>query len=271
MTKAYIDTSVYTDALLKRDDRGDRARSAISTFTHTELPVYAIKEFKAGPLTYYAYLHNKFERTRSHSKTLGALAALAATPQRYRLSTALGALADISKSLGSKTNDQLIAKYGNSAKQDLMLSDEYRLMCRALIFRAWRRRRSLTSHVVQPLSCYRESEPIERRGQIILEDLKCNAVPECCLGPFLKSNKDELQKLKDANDSVEPTRERLRRSRVLKDLIRAPNRPLTEAACRELGDAVFSFFAPKDSVILTTNLRDHTPLARSLGKSTQSP
>ena len=41
--------------------------------------------------------------------------------------------------------------------------------------------------------------------------------------------------------------------------------------CRNLGDAVFAFFAPNTSAILTTNIRDHRPLAAAVGKTAISP
>lgn len=46
---------------------------------------------------------------------------------------------------------------------------------------------------------------------------------------------------------------------------------LTDSQCRDLGDAVFALLAPHDSVILTTNLKDHEPLASALGKTAQLP
>jgi hypothetical protein len=49
------------------------------------------------------------------------------------------------------------------------------------------------------------------------------------------------------------------------------SRPLDNSKCRSLGDAVFAFLAPVDSVILTTNIKDHRPLAQALGKSAVSP
>jgi hypothetical protein len=41
--------------------------------------------------------------------------------------------------------------------------------------------------------------------------------------------------------------------------------------CQALGDAYFAFFAPDDADILTTNLKDHCPLAESIGKTAVGP
>ena len=46
---------------------------------------------------------------------------------------------------------------------------------------------------------------------------------------------------------------------------------MTERMCDDLGDAIFAFFAPPGSVILTTNMRDFEPLAGALGKSVEKP
>jgi hypothetical protein len=41
--------------------------------------------------------------------------------------------------------------------------------------------------------------------------------------------------------------------------------------CRKLGDAFFALCAPQDAVILTTNLKDHAPLANAMGKGAKAP
>jgi hypothetical protein len=64
-------------------------------------------------------------------------------------------------------------------------------------------------------------------------------------------------------------RENTRRLQVLKTLLN--QRPLTKKDCRDLGDAYFAFFAPESTDILTTNRRDHEPLAGALGKRVVCP
>jgi hypothetical protein len=75
-SKAYVDTTVLTDALLKQGPQGAVARGALKTYSETILPVYAIREFKAGPLNYWVWLHNKLVLTKSVSKTLDAISAI---------------------------------------------------------------------------------------------------------------------------------------------------------------------------------------------------
>ncbi len=58
MTNAFVDTTVLTDATLKIGDVAKIAKIAIKRYGKTQLPVYAIKEFKAGPLKNFVWLHN---------------------------------------------------------------------------------------------------------------------------------------------------------------------------------------------------------------------
>jgi hypothetical protein len=55
----------------------------------------------------------------------------------------------------------------------------------------------------------------------------------------------------------------------LQDLI--AKKSMTERMCNDLGDAVFVFFAPSDSVILTTNAADFELLANAVGKKVDKP
>jgi len=57
----------------------------------------------------------------------------------------------------------------------------------------------------------------------------------------------------------------------LKKLAVHPNSRFDREDCRALGDAYFALFAPADADILTTNLKDHRPLAEALGKTAVSP
>ncbi|MDX6404787.1 MAG: hypothetical protein QOH70_2242 [Blastocatellia bacterium] len=269
MSKAFVDTTVFTDAIIKGPPYNKAARDSLKRYTETHLPTYAIKEFKAGPLSHHAWLHNKFATLKSFHKTLNALHGMAMSPRKYRTATALEALRDAAKATGTVSSKTLIAKYGARAGEDSVLSDKYRLAIRYRIFRAWKIRRTTTSRVVLPIPCYKEIAPYEERGLIEITPTKCD-VTECSLASALKNNPKDLEKLKDSIGS--PTnQEQQRRYQALRQLIRKPKEAMTEKMCRALGDAVFVFFAPDDSVILTTNTKDHEPLARALGKTVETP
>lgn len=270
MAKAYVDTTILTDVLLKTGEAARSANAAIKRFSDSELPVYAIKEFKSGPLRNFAWMHNKFAQTASYKNALKALQRMSLTPKRYTTATAIEALSTAAHSLGSRTGPALAKKYGPRATLDSMLADEYRLALKSKIFLAWRRRRSVTTKVVQSLPCYPEVAPIEKRGLIEVSPAKCdNSERECCLASPLKGSPEVLKALRAACDL--DRREGLRRSKVLRQLIRKPKVPMTDRMCFDLGDAVFAFFAPDDATIISTNLKDHEALAGAIGKKVEGP
>jgi hypothetical protein len=268
MTKAFVDTTVLTDALLKTGEANKIALNAIKSFDITELPVYAIKEFKAGPLQKYVWLHNKCFTLGSFDKVLEAIQKMWARP-RY-MSTAMESLSGAMHSIGRQTLEDLSKKYGKQADINIMQCDEIRLQLKVVIMRSWKKRRKLTTDIVNPLPCYKEVQPYEKRGLIELSPTKCDPKGECYLAHLLKGTPDDLEKLRDSiKDSIKP--ENVRRSKVLRNLYRTPKKPMDETDCKNLGDAVFVFFAPQNSMILTTNISDFEPMAKSLGKSTINP
>jgi hypothetical protein len=85
----------------------------------------------------------------------------------------------------------------------------------------------------------------------------------------MRADPTSLKALKAAVDKQASKPENARRSRALDALL--ANKAMTERICDDLGDAILVFFAPPDSVILTTNLRDFEPLAGAVGKSAEKP
>jgi hypothetical protein len=70
MNKAYVETTILTDVLIKPGSKNEGvAKAAFSRYTETLLPVYSIKEWKKGPLDHYAYVHDKLVQTKSVADT----------------------------------------------------------------------------------------------------------------------------------------------------------------------------------------------------------
>jgi hypothetical protein len=115
--KAFVETSVLTDALLKPGVRSSAAISAINGFDESLLPVYAIKEFKAGPLRKFCWFHAKLSTTKSFSRSVEQLRRMASTPQRYFTSTALEAL--------ELLRETIAAQPQKNANPDLVLCDRW--------------------------------------------------------------------------------------------------------------------------------------------------
>lgn len=270
MNKAIVDTTVLTDVLLNSGEAKAIALEALSCYAETLLPVYAIKEFKAGPLKNFVWMHNKLVVTKSYEKSIDALQRMSRTPKRYTTSTALQALREASGSIGKKTPIDFVKKYGETASFDKILCDEFRLAIKFAIISAWKKRRNITTDVTNPLLCYREVAPYEKRGLLELEPKGCISDNECSLAALLKGSPEELRKMRDAIIDSDKT-ENKRRAQILRQLYRKPGMALKDKECRNLGDAVFAFLAPCDAVILSTNIRDHGPLAQAIGKKAITP
>ena len=267
MSKAYLDTTILADVLLGSSEAKARSLAALKRFDSAETPVYAIKELKAGPIYNWVWLHNTLKKTGSHAKTLKAIQGMMCY-KRNLPATALGALAECARATRA-TFGELAERYGKKADSDAVAADRLRLEARRRITMAWRKRRTLAT-VVVPLECYTEHEPHEGRdGLLTCLPVKCDDRVGCALQPILKAKPHDLSALRKVVLEEPRKPENSRRAQALKELVR--NRPLTDQMCRSLGDVVFAFLAPSDSVILTTNEKDHRPLADALGKKVEKP
>jgi hypothetical protein len=265
MTDAYVETTILTDLLLKpKTPKNQSAKAALARYGKTLLPVYSIKEWKAGPLSNFVYLHNKLTLTRSLEDTFQALSVLRAG---YQKSTSIEALKAAATASRSRTE-----VFSGQGSRDEEMADRYRLALASLILRSWRKRRKITSEVVDELPCYVESEPhLEKDGMIDVKPKLCEADQECCLGPRLKSKPQLLEALRNAIPADSNRREDQRRRNALRRLLVHPGQSVDRGMCRDLGDIIFAFFCPENAVVLTTNLKDHQPLAEALGKKAEKP
>lgn len=268
-TKAFIDTTILTNILLKTGEIRTTSLEAMQRFEMTLLPVYALKEFKAGPLNNYKYIHNVLATKESYSETIRHLSRLSRTPHRHKTATSLEALAEAFK-VGSEDFNTVQNK-GITINIDREMCERSKIAIKTLIFKSWRKRRSVTTDVIYPIPCYREVAPTIHRGLIDLSPTKCQNNTQCSIQAELISRPADLQKMRDAIDKDSERSEDQKRLKILKDLIKRPKTPIADNGCRSLGDAIFAFFAPSDATILTTNPKDHRPLAESLGKKVETP
>lgn len=272
MPKAFLDTTVLVDSTLKDAKKRRNTTQALARFERRLMPVYAIKEFKAGPLSYFAWFHNKLASSKTFAEAIAALQALSRTPQRYRTATALEALQGAAADFRGLTTPTLQARYGATATLDSMLLDLVRTNVQHVIYSAWKKRRRIASEVVAEMPCYTELGPSMRRGLIELKPTDCDKAVACSLAGRIKADPALLQKLHDvAKAGAASKRENAKRAAVLKNLVRKPREPLPHQGCRALGDAVFVILAPPDSVIVTTNLTDYEPLAYAAEKKVERP
>jgi hypothetical protein len=270
MSKAYVETTILTNVLLKPgSDKAAAAKSALNRYDETLLPVYSIKEWKSGPLDHYSYFHDKLVQTRSLANTIAAVNSLNPVTEARRRSTSLEALEAAARLDLGQPNATRIA-----VPLDEEMADRYRLALASLIIRSWHKRRKVTTSTIQDLDCYTEAEPkIGKDGFFDLTPKECSGDRHCCLWDELKldANRHLLRALRDAIPETSSRYEDKNRRKVLKHLINTPKLPLDRDQCRWLGDAVFAFFCPHDAAILTTNLTDHQRLAKAIGKRAEKP
>lgn len=263
---AFIETTILVDALLKEGDKKEAAVKSLSVFRKRLLPMYAVKEFKAGPLSNFIWTHNKLVSCGSYSDTMAAIQRIATSPRKYLPATAIEALATVGTEYSRINISQLAAKYGDKADLNACLYDHARLTLKRRIALAWKRRNTIGTPV-SPLNCYpNEDIDFEKEGIIEVKSTACKS--SCSIASEHRSSAD-IRKLENAIPESSARAEDKKRRAALQD-IRCGN-DIQNQVCRNLGDAVFALQCPPDAKVLTTNDRDHRPLAEALGKEVITP
>ena len=271
MTRAFLDTTVIVDVLLKRRTVGQIARVAIRRFGQVLLPIYALKELQLGALSNLVWFHNLCANHRSWAKVKDALVREGRTPRRYKKSTVDEfelEVAIMEKSMAIPP--EVSQKYADNP--DLYRSDLHRLECLSVVLSAWKRRRTFAENiqVVDEISCFPERSPkVLPNGLIEMSERQCKCDPQvnCALAMIMEGNVATVKRLLRAVTAAHlenPKSEHSRRIKALNKIVRKQS--VSNDDCRCLGDAVFAFFAPRDAVILTKNTTDHEPLAASVNK-----
>jgi hypothetical protein len=269
MRSAFIDTTVLADTLLKIGAIQNRARATLRNFDTRLISGYVIKEFKAGPLSNYIWTHNKLLAAGSVAGLLEAIHRMSMTPRRYKTSTAIEALTAATRTLGSVTTGELVKKYGSRATKESIDFDRTRLALKRIIAKGWKQRRNIATQATNHLTCYTESElSFDSSGKIDQEPLMCRPKFECCLGSELRSRASDVERVERAVP-VSGRREDQKRKEALRHV--RLRRTVDEKICRALGDALIVLQCPADAEIVTTNGRDHEPLAKALGKKVCVP
>ncbi len=268
-SKAFLETTILADSLLKIGSDSDAAKKAVRSYESTFLPVYAIKEFKAGPLLNVSYLHSKLLECKSYDDVLVALARN--INHKYQVATCLRLIADLRKRILEESKSEgLDSRYRSLADADRVIYDRLVDETKLLVMKAWLRCETIADSIVDDLPCYVRAAPkVRRNGQYNLDPTTCKV--DCCLAADLRSRKMELTKLVSVIKAQPPKRENISRQRVLHELAVRPSLKLKNKDCKALGDAVFALYCPADGDVLTTNISDIRPLTDALGKTTCSP
>ncbi len=271
MAKAFLETTVLTNLLLKRDGSEKQAEALLSTFDEVIVPQFSWKEFKRGPLSYFRWAHNKLADTGSFLATMAALQRLSMSPKRYLTATGIQALHTALSNVFEKATLGALAKqYGRKADPDVAYADALRGKLKLAIVQSWTQRRTLFGGQKQILSCYPDREIDPNKALLDLKPFECPKGQECCLNGDLGAKRSSIALARGALDGSTQRKEILDRRQLLKHLEKHP--PALQAIeCRILGDAYFVLFCPIDAKIVTVNVRDIEPMARALNIEVEVP
>lgn len=271
MSKAFIETTILTDYLLKRDGSEARAKDLIDQYDVAVIPQFSWKEFKRGPLNAFVWAHNKLVETKSITQTFAALQRMSRSPKRYFTSTAIQSIhTAISSEFSELTGSEIENIYG-PVKIDEIIADVFRVELKKVISRSWGARLSLFDGIEGRLSCYPDVELEENGGILINKPIDCPSSTECCLKIFLLNNKIKLEIVRKSLDSAPDKKETIDRKAVIRQIEKHPSSIMTNKDCRKFGDAYFVLFCPIDHEILTTNIADIKPMADALGVNFACP
>jgi hypothetical protein len=210
MTRAYVDTTVLVNILLKRGPIQKSCVDSLSRYQSAEVPTYALKEMKAGPLYAWIWLHNKCVACQSCAKVLRALHGMASSRKRNLPLTAIEAWEEIARS-DSATLAMLVKKYGRDASDDVVKCERLRLGLRRRITTAWRDRHRAIP-VVEPLACYEDSDlEVDKFGMINPWPIECDPTPNCSLAAEMAKEPSRIRRLHAAVESCPAKAENTRR------------------------------------------------------------
>ncbi len=268
MTKAFVDTTVLCDLLLptSRAQSKTAAAAALRSYTETELPSYALREFRAGALGYLVLLYNVLVAHDTIEAALERFETLTARKPRQHVA---GVKAIIRGMLCVRTADP------NEWTESAIKKQLETWLC-GEISQAWQQRRDNFDRVVQPLACFIEGELEIVDDQLVTTGgtLHCDSLARCSAAAALKGKSGEvdlvLKALRPAKGSFASTEIGSRR-KALKEILRVRPDRFDKRRCRAIGDAYFCIMAPKDSAVLTTNIRDFKPMADVLGITVKAP
>jgi hypothetical protein len=236
---------------------------AVAWARHQDLPLEGeLGTSEAGRKNLDNYMvHNKLADTKSFDKTMNWLAR-----NRRKLNLLLTGLEALTSGSSVVVGSELAAAQTHP-ETDRMKAEIVMLELRRLIHKAWADRRKITLEIVQELECFQEDAPYhdDQTGMIFNPHSKCPTNQDCAYAPCLRFRKSELGTLLTVI-SGSTRAEDVRRRAALHTLKNTPNRLFEDKECRGLGDAYFALHCAERATILTSNVKDHKPLAESLGR-----
>ena len=265
----FVETTVLAEALLKISSRRKKAVAMIDEYPNSILPVYAIKELKAGPLLGYRFAHDKLIEMKSFIEVRNWLDMQYPTYKKGSAQEALNMGEEATLEGLEIFHGSRFASSSDTRSVQEKMADSVRYHIRRRIQIAWRNRKRITKRVSNELSCFAESAPWINELTGFYEDdrLKCDVGKRCCLALGFSKRRGDLRKLKTAIKGSTSDEDGRRRKILYQLLDREPKKVFFNEECKHLGDAIFALQCPNGCDILTTNIKDLKKLGTALKKN----
>lgn len=260
VSKAFVDTTILCDAIgLSSQAKEQAAQAALGKYAVTEVPIYGLKELRAGPFSSWLLAHNILVAEDTIEAAQERLARVSAFKPRQNVVSTQALLRGLIQVAQTK---KIAADY--DVKTEL---ENY--LCRRILS-IWSKRKSIAK-VVQPLGCFVDEElELENRQLRFVGGSGCLTKANCGAAAELKKNPESVRKilgaLRPPKTGTPEKQETGRRRGALKEVLAKGPDDFPKKDCRALGDAYFCIMCPDDSDILTTNRVDFEPMAAVLGK-----
>jgi len=269
---AFLDTTILCDSLLAEDARQKAVRQALSTYQKTELPIYALREFRSGALANWVLGHNVLTSSATFAEA-GTLMSRRGAFAPRKLSVGMTAL---SQGLSAVLNVPATALpapfHSGQGTAEEALKREVEAWIARKVFQAWQKRKKVASHHTHPLGCFIDSDLAMVGNQIRPKDERWECATGATCGAALELKQQTadvealVEALKEPGEGKKEKSETSGRRRALKDVLAKTPKEFSHKRCRAIGDAYFCIVAPKAADILTSNKVDFEPLAAPLNK-----
>jgi len=270
VTGSFLDTTIVVHMAEGTGQEKASGEAFVRSNQPAGTPFYALRELLDGRVRLICEVHNMLRAAENPPEAIAALTRRSPAEGRKRM-----ARVDVFRQAA-----QHVFAANPSGPRD----DEKREMLQYLMLKAnglWLKSRKLRSvDVVQPLACFNNGKLTlgpskELRGPN--DSFTCVRTERCAAAAYMYDKKIELGKLIDAlhqnkvDQRIANKNETNQRRKALKELSKQGPSEFSKQKCRALGDAYFASMCPIGSVVLTTNLDDHTPLCAALGKEAKKP
>ena len=270
MSGCFLDTTILVHLADPGHAEAAGAAAYVGAHNPADVPYYAYRELLTGLVRNLCDAYNKLSAAQNVGEALIAFSN-SHPSQGRKTATGQRALAEALDGV-FKSNPG-----GPRAAISTEILDALALR----VSRLWEGARSQPRvGSVQPLECFNEgSVSLGRSNELRGPNgsFNCLLSERCGAAAYIHDNKATLAAMVAAlhpsalTAAVAAKQETKSRRAALQELQRVGPQKFDKGKCRALGDAYFAAMCPAGSVVATSNLDDHQPLCKALGKVAEKP